>query len=177
MEIQGRRSILLKGYDYTAAGGYFVTIMAYQRDCVFGEIEAGEMHINALGRIVKECWQAIPDHFPNADVDEFVVMPNHIHGIIFLHYDMATMSTGGARHASPLPARGTPSRSLGAIIGSFKSSVTRRAGRELNLANLWQRNYYEHIIRDQRDYERITGYIIETPRNWEHDEENNHPEI
>ena len=151
MEIQGRRSILLKGYDYTAAGGYFVTIMAYQRDCVFGEIEAGEMHINALGRIVKECWQAIPDHFPNADVVEFVLMPNHIHGIIFVFEGRGTIyraPTTEERFGKPVPG------SLPTTVRTYKSAVTRRAGRELNLVNLWQRNYYERIV----------GYILENPR-------------
>lgn len=139
-----RRSIRLKGYDYSAAGGYYVTVVAFRRECLFGEIVNGEMRLNAVGRIVRECWDEIPSHFPNAETDAFVVMPNHVHGIIFIYADGA-----GATHASPLQKRttyphGPAPRSLGAIVGSFKSSVTRRAGRELNSANIWQRNYYEH---------------------------------
>ncbi len=173
-EFPGRRSIRLKEYDYSLAGGYFVTIVTLWREFLFGEIVGGEMQFNALGRIVEECWQAIPEHFPNTDVEVFVVMPNHVHGIIIIHNETrrGTMPIVGARQASPLPQHGTPPGSLGAIIGSFKSSVTRRAGRELNSANIWQRNYYEHILRDQHDYESITNYIAANPVNWADDEEN-----
>jgi REP element-mobilizing transposase RayT len=160
----------LTGYNYTQAGGYFVTIVTFQRECLFGEIASGEVRLNALGRIAAECWHAIPEHFPNAEVDAFVVMPNHIHGIIFL-----AGATVGATHASPLPERGYPHDpkpgSVGAIVGSFKSAVVRRAGIELNSGYVWQRNYYEHMIRNQAEYERIAMYILENPSNWEQDEE------
>jgi len=163
---RSRKSIRVQGYDYAQAGGYFITIVALQRECLFGEIVGGEVRLNALGRIVAECWHAIPEHFPNAEVDAFVVMPNHIHGIIFLV---------GATHASPLPQpkfpHGPKSGSLGAIVGSFKSAVVRRAGIELIGGNVWQRNCYEHIIRGQAEYERIVTYIVENPSNWEQDEE------
>ena len=169
-EGQSRKSIRLIGYDYAQAGGYYVTIVTFQRECLFGEIACGEVRLNALGRIVAECWQAIPEHFPRAEVDAFVVMPNHVHGIIFLAGTMV-----GATHASPLPQpkfpHGPKSGSLGAIVGSFKSAVTHRAGIELNAGNVWQRNYYEHIIRDQAEYECIARYIAENPSNWEQDDE------
>jgi REP element-mobilizing transposase RayT len=141
-QFPGRRSIRLKGYDSSQAGGYFVTIVTLWRECPFGEIARGEMRPYAMGRIVEECWHAIPEHFPNTDVDVFVVMPNHVHRIVMIHKNMGrdTMPIAMARHASPLPPRGTPPVSLGAIIGSFKPAVTRRAGRELNIANIWQRN-------------------------------------
>ena len=182
----GRRSIRLKGYDYTRAGGYFVTVVTFQQECLFGEIGNGEMRINALGRIVVECWRAIPEHFPNADVDAFVVMPNHVHGIVFIHENdgrtVASPSAVRAQHAAPLhaplhePLRGMTQNvkpgSLGAIVRSFKSAVTRRAGRELDSANIWQRNYYEHIVRNDREYERIAGYILANPVNWNKDGEN-----
>lgn len=144
--IHHRRSIRLKGYDYSAAGGYFVTVVTFRRECLFGEIVEGEIKVNALGRIVQECWNETPAHFPNVEIDSFVIMPNHIHGIVFIHENV------GATHASPLlPSRGPSPRSLGAIVGSFKSAVSRRAGLELDSANIWQRNYYEHIIRNQPD--------------------------
>jgi len=173
-QFPGRRSIRLKGYDYSQAGGYFVTIVTLWRECLFGEIARGELRPYAMGRIVKECWHAIPEHFPNTDMDVFAVMPNHVHGIVMIHENMGrdTMPFVGARHASPLHPRGTPPGSLGAIIGSFKSAVTHRAGRELNIANIWQRNYYDHVIRDQRDYERVTNYIAANPVKWADDEEN-----
>ncbi len=205
-----RRSTRLKGYDYTSAGGYFITVVAFRRECLFGEVLDGQVCLNSLGEIVKNCWEEIPSHFQNVDIDEFVVMPNHVHGIVFIH----PMNNGapfqhvvGATHASPLqnnrhasslpnnqhtwstyydqhaspssfdpnapasPPRGPVPQSLGAIVGSFKSAVSRRAGRELNSSNLWQRNYYEHILRDQSDYERIAGYIHANPGNWGIDDE------
>ena len=173
-ELPGRRSIRLKGYDYSQVGGYFVTLVTLWREYLFGDIVNGEMCLNDLGRIVEACWHAIPEHFPNTDVDMFTVMPNHVHGIIMIYDDTCrgTIPIVGARHASPLPPRGTPPGSLGTIIGSFKSSVTRRAGQELNSGNIWQRNYYEHILRDQADHERIANYIATNPSNWTDDEEN-----
>jgi putative transposase len=80
-----RRSIRLKGYDYTQSGGYFITIMTYQRDCKFGNIVNKKMQLNALGVIVEECWRAIPDHFPNVELGAYVIMPNHVHGIIVIN--------------------------------------------------------------------------------------------
>jgi len=173
-QFPGRRSIRLKGYDFSQACRYFVTIITLWRECLFGEIARGEMRPYAMGQIVEECWHAIPEHFPNTDVDVFVVMPNHVHRIVMIHENMGrdTMPIVMARHASPLPPRGTPPVSLGAIIGSFKSAVTHRAGRELNIANIWQRNYYEHVIRDQRDYERIANYIAANPVKCADEEEN-----
>lgn len=171
-----RRSIRIKGYDYSTPGGYFVTVVTLWRDHLFGEIVDMEMRLNKTGEIVRQCWNEIPTHFKNAEIGEFVVMPNHIHGIIIIHE-----STVGATHASPLPTHTSPHQShlhgpiphsLGAIVGSFKSSVSRRANRELNLTSIWQRNYYEHILRDRSDLERIANYIASNPMNWDNDEEN-----
>ena len=172
-----RKSIRLKGYDYTHPGGYFVTIVTLWRECMFGKIVDGVMQLNELGQIIWECWEEIPAHFPNTDVNEFVVMPNHVHGILFIHEGNGTPicpACVGAQHAAPLRGMkiNVKSGSLGAIIRSFKSAVTRRAGRELNSANIWQRNYYEHIIRNNADWERICNYIAANPLNWVEDEEN-----
>jgi putative transposase len=172
-----RRSIRVQGYDYAGVGGYFVTVVAFQRKCTFGGIVKGEIRLNAIGKIVEECWDEIPLHFPNAEIDAFVIMPNHIHGIIYI-FDNSRTGVG-ATHASPLqnyplPPRGPWPGSLGAIVGSFKSSVTRRAHRESNATHIWQRNYYEHIIRDQTDTQRIAGYIAVNPLKWDTDEENPH---
>ncbi len=177
----GRRSIRLKGYDYAQAGGYYVTIVTLWRECLFGEVvDSGVplrgtgVRVNALGRIVQECWDEIPVHFPHVSVDAFVVMPNHVHGIVFIHENngrtVISPSAVGAQHAAPLPTNVKPG-SLGAIVRSFKSAVTRRAGRELNIVNIWQRNYYEHILRDRADYEQKAGYILSNPSNWTEDEE------
>jgi putative transposase len=168
-----RRSVRLKEYDYTQAGGYFVTVVTLRRECLFGEIASGEMRNTVLGRIVEECWCAIPEHFPNTDVDVFVVMPNHIHGIMIIHENMGSRGTIYRAPTPIIEQFGQPTMgSLPTIIRTFKAAVTRRARRELNSANIWQRNYYEHIIRDQRDHEHIAYYIATNLVNWSGDEEN-----
>ena len=169
-----RRSIRLKQYDYTQPGGYFVTIVTYQRDLLFGEITNEEMQLNEFGCIADECWRAIPDHFTNVELGACVIMPNHVHGIIVINDGMATNSSPfvGARHASPLPPCGVKPNSIGAIVGSFKSAVTKRIGRELNATGIWQRNYYEHIIRNHEDWDRIHRYIESNPSMWAEDQEN-----
>jgi REP element-mobilizing transposase RayT len=174
-----RRSIRLKQYDYTQPGGYFVTVVTYHRDCLFGEIVNERMQLNEFGYIAEECWRAIPDHFANVELGAYVIMPNHVHGIIVItdradENGMATNSSPfvGARHASPLPPRGTKPHSIGAIVGSFKSAVTCRLGREFNSTGIWQRNYYEHVIRNHADWDRIHRYIESNPSLWAEDEEN-----
>jgi len=197
LEDHHRRSIRIKGYDYSGPGGYFVTVATRGRVCLFGEVLNGEMRLNGLGEIVREYWNEIPTHFTNVEIGEFVIMPNHLHGIIIIHE-----STVGATHESPLrdhasplrdhasplrdhtsslrdhaltikrPPHGPPPHSLGVIVGLFKSSVSRRANRELNMTSIWQRNYYEHILRNQADHNRIAKYIASNPTNWELDKEN-----
>jgi REP element-mobilizing transposase RayT len=172
-----RCSIRLKGYDYTWAGAYFVTICTKDRACLFGDVVDGVMRLNQMGQIVWQCWLAIPDHFPHVLLDEFVVMPNHVHGIIVI---MATHIVG-ATHASPLQNDDTPTRprgpqrqSVGSIVGSFKSAATKRINEQRGIpgAPVWQRNYYEHIIRDDESLNRIRQYIAENPLRWYLDREN-----
>jgi putative transposase len=120
-----RRSIRLKGYDYTQPGAYFVTMVTFRRECLFGEVIGGEMVLNPWGSVVDECWRAIPNHFPNVELGAYVVMPNHIHGIVVIREMGLSV---GTRHASPLPSnppRGVIPNFLGAIVGSVKSAVTR----------------------------------------------------
>jgi REP element-mobilizing transposase RayT len=176
-QMHHRRSIRLKEYDYTQSGGYFVTIVTGQRECLFGEIVNREMRLNEYGRITNECWHAIPEHFPNVELGAYVVMPNHVHGIIVIRSDENGMATNsspsvGARHASPLPPRGVKPHSIGAIVGSFKSAVTRHIRHELNITGIWQRNYYEHVIRNHEDWDRIHRYIESNPSMWAEDDEN-----
>lgn len=171
-----RRSIRLQGYDYSQAGAYFVTMCAQDRGCLFGDIIDGKMALNDPGRIVERCWKDIPAHFRHVESDEFMVMPNHVHGIIVL-----MDSPVGATHASPLPMtgriqnpRGPRCRSLASIVGSFKSAVAKRINemRDTPGASVWQRNYYEHIIRDDGSMNRIREYIANNPVQWELDREN-----
>jgi REP element-mobilizing transposase RayT len=167
-----RKSIRLPGYDYSQAGAYYITIVTYHRDCLFGEIVNEEMILNDFGKIADECWRAIPEHFPFVELGAYVIMPNHVHGIIVIH-DM------GRRGAALLRPYDNPHKinvkpgSLGAIVRSYKSAVSYRIGREHNTTGIWQRNYYEHIIRDEEEMRNKTHYINANPSLW--DEDDNHP--
>jgi putative transposase len=169
-EIHHRRSIRLKGYDYSQAGAYFLTVCSWNKECLFGEIKDGEILLNEYGEIGMKCWDTIPDHFPHFKTDEFIIMPNHVHGIVFMV---------GARHAVPLQtiaeqfAKPVPG-SLPTMIRSFKSSVTKQINQIRNTPGtpVWQRNYYEHIIRDDRELQAIREYIRYNPLKWNEDEEN-----
>jgi putative transposase len=170
-----RRSLRLQSYDYTAIGGYFVTVRAKGGKCVFGEVVNNAMCLNGCGKIVEACWAAIPNHFDGVELDVFVVMPNHIHGIVQI-IDRAV----GAQHAAPPQQSKVPFRSnvkpgsLGAIVRSFKSASARQINglRNLQEGEVWQRNYYEHVIRDDHSLERIRDYIANNPARWAEDEEN-----
>ena len=256
-QIHHRRSGRLKGYDYTQAGAYFVTIATQGRACLFGEVRDGEMRLSAVGKIVQWEWMRLEEKFSHVELGACVVMPNHIHGIIVIHgaersprhgtaepnaephvgatqagqpgrisglaipSNMDTSGTDGSpRHGSTnvpdmeIPAvdgdpdgpgwatrheqnltidgnvglpdeavkdiggsplrgpGGPPPHSLGAIIGQWKSRVTKRAWKlpGMHGTPIWQRNYYEHIIRDEADLRRIEEYIQNNPRLWEQDQ-------
>jgi REP-associated tyrosine transposase len=165
-----RRSIRLRDYDYSQQGAYFVTVCTWQRECLFGEIDNGEMNLTEYGEIVMKCRNAIPDHFPYVTTDEFVIMPNHIHGVVFIVR---------ARHAVPLRRIGEQfakpvSGSLSTIIRSFKSVVTKSINTISDTPGMpvWQRNYYEHVIRDEDDFARIRQYIADNATKWGEDENN-----
>jgi REP element-mobilizing transposase RayT len=168
-----RRSIRLKGYDYSSEGAYFVTIVTYHRDLLFGRIMNGEMSLNSLGKIADECWRAIPDHFPFVELGAYVIMPNHVHGIISITNDGT-----GAAMLRPEDGEEDPHKinvkpgSLGAIMRSYKSAVSYRANKEHNATGIWQRNYYEHIIRDENALQRITDYIEANSSRWNEDNDN-----
>jgi REP element-mobilizing transposase RayT len=200
-----RRSIRLQGYDYSQTGAYFVTIVAWQRECLFGEIVNGEMKLNRMGQIAQKWWHEIPRHFPNVILGAFVIMPNHVHGIIIILAD--------GRGAVPAPCNEPNSNAttypqkeeiivagnktaeqdlslqrggetpplqrpaLGQVVAYFKYQSTK----EMNtldgsgvVTKFWQRNYYEHIIRNEREMDNIWRYIEANPSAWEKDEENPH---
>ncbi len=179
-----RRSIRLKGYDYAQPGAYFVTIVTHSRQCLLGDIEAGEMRLTDVGQIVAACWQAIPNHFARARLDLFVVMPNHLHGIITIGIDDSAgwgeacavkafaQPTTSLADASPLRRDGTQPGSLQAIIQNFKSISTRRinAWRDTPGMAFWQRTYYEHVVRDEADLARLRAYIQHNPAHWTMDQ-------
>jgi putative transposase len=165
-QIHHRRSIRLSGYDYTQAGRYFITICTYNRQNLFGEIVNGEMALNEYGRIVAACWQELARHFPNITLGEWVIMPNHVHGIIVIGRGEAS-----AADASPLQPNGTQPGSIGAMAQNFKSVAARKINKLRGTPGtaVWQRNYWEHIIRDQQAYQRIAQYIINNPAKWDED--------
>ena len=173
-----RRSIRLKGYDYTQPGAYFVTMCTWHRETLLGDIIGGEMRLSAMGQIIEIEWRRLTDHFNHLELGAFVIMPNHVHGILIL-------STGEASaqivsypaeirwaDASPQPPIGTQPGSLGAILQNLKSVSTRKIN-QLQCtpgAPVWQRNYYEHIIRDEADWRRIAAYIQNNPARWTDDQ-------
>lgn len=186
-----RRSIRLKGYDYSQPGLYFITICCQDRAHLFGEIENGEMILNEYGKIANQCWLEIPNHFPNAILHEHIIMPNHIHGIVELvganQYSPETMTNNvsndgmknvsndgvnnvlygiGANNDSPLRS---PSKTIGSMVRGFKIGVTKWMRQNTDVYDVWQRNYYENIIRNENAYQRISQYIINNPQNWDND--------
>lgn len=171
-----RRSIRLCGHDYRDGGAYFVTICTWRRECVLGEIRNDVLCPTQRGLIVGQCWEAIPQHRPYVELDAFVLMPNHIHGIIWLAVgaeDIVRPSAPLVSASSPKP-KGPDARSLGAVVGAFKAAVTREINKRRTGAerNFWQANYYEHIIRDQRGLEAIRKYVTMNPQRWCDDREN-----
>jgi len=172
-----RRSIRLPGYDYSRSGAYFVTICAQDRACLFGDIADGVMRLNDAGRVVADSWQWLESQYDYVELDEWMVMPNHIHGIIVITDDndnggcrggSRTAPTGDARNATP------KRKPIGRLIGAFKTVSTKRINelRGTPGISVWQRNYYEHIIRNNDELNRIRDYIANNPKQWEIDQEN-----
>ena len=171
LEPYHRRSIRLKGYDYTSPGGYFITLVAYQRECLFGNIIDSKMEINAYGMVVSSFWRELTNHFVNIMLDSFIVMPNHIHGIIFIKYPNTGLVDNTRAGLRPAP---TEKHSLSEIIRSFKSFSAKEINksRGMNSVPVWQRNYYEHIIRNNKELNDIRQCIVANIINWDKDIEN-----
>ncbi len=172
MSIKSRRSLRLNGYDYRQNGAYIVTVCAYRHANLFGSIEDGVMTPNAIGRIIAEEWQRTAELRPYVGLDVFVVMPNHLHGIIAMFDDEQRPTRRVAPAASNSGQSKTlQARSLGAIVGRFKGKVSRRAHNMPGNRSLmvWQRNYYEHIIRSEKSLQAIREYIAMNPSRWAED--------
>jgi len=171
-----RSSIRLKEYDYSEAGAYFVTICIKGRECLFGNIVDGEMRVNNAGRVVRDVWHKIPEHFPHADIDEFVVMPNHFHGIIVIvgAQFIAPFDCDAINKNEKQGVMNHAPTTIGAIVRAFKARCTHAINQIRNTPghHVWQRNYYEHIIRSEEEIDRIRQYIIDNPVRWEYDENN-----
>lgn len=160
------KSNRLSNWDYLSAGYYFVTICTQNRICHFGNIVQSSINPSPVGKIAYKYWEEIPKHFDNIDIDQFIIMPNHIHGIIIINEP--TVET---RHAVSLQQTfGNPiPNSLPTIIRSYKSATTKWCN-ENNWSFKWQHNYHEHIIRNEKELDRIREYIINNPANWNEDE-------
>lgn len=192
--IHHRRSIRLKGYDYSKQGIYFITICCHHRKCWFGIIENEKMILNEYGQIAYNEWDELPKRFSNIDLGEFVIMPNHMHGIIVIHSPGTTISGPGApvfngpgasdfigSGASPDPTDQTgpmiPNNpTIGDMVGAYKSlaaveclKIFKPNNIDQMMGKLWQRNYYEHIVRDEQSFNRISEYIKNNPKNWQND--------
>ncbi|HXJ97841.1 MAG TPA: transposase [Gelidibacter sp.] len=207
-----RRSIRLKGYDYSQAGLYFITICCQDRICRFGTIQNGEMILNAYGKIAHDEWLKLQGRFSNFKLDVFQIMPNHMHGIIALQTVGATLAVAPNDAIAPndmvennhavMPndmvennhavvpnhtvdtddavvdigagASPAPTATIPDIVGAYKSLVANGCldiykTKNETMGKLWQRNYYEHIIRNENAYQHIAQYIINNPKNWDND--------
>ena len=202
--IHHRRSIRLKGYDYSQAGLYFVTICIKDKKCLLGNIAGStlagaEMELNDFGKIAFQEWEKLPLRFTNMELDVFQIMPNHVHGIIMLvggstnepNVGMVGAPLAGAqnnpvasdniKHPSGTNRAGASSaptlfKPVGDIVGAYKSLVANNCLEIYKqkhpgkiMGKLWQRNYHEHIIRDEQSYQKISEYIITNPQSWEDD--------
>ncbi|MBL0701246.1 MAG: hypothetical protein JJV92_10245 [Desulfosarcina sp.] len=194
-DIHHRRSIRLKGYDYSQAGLYFITICTKNRLCLFGKIKNGKMILNDSGQSAEHCWMAIPHHYPKTQLHEYVVMPNHVHGIVGVqnleplsrHIDKRVQNLEPMSHNidnrvqnfEPLHPLQPPQknqyqktipRSIGAIVRGFKIGVTKWFRKNTDIHTVWQRNFYEHIIHDEKSCYQILQYIKTNPLKWQDDQ-------
>ncbi len=176
-----RRSIRLKEYDYAQPGAYFVTVCTYQRECLLGRIESGQVVLSDAGEMARSVWDGLPERFPSIGLDECVVMPNHVHGIVLV----------GAQFIAPDPKDGLTRHApgLGEIVRAYKATVTRLVRRRGDGATDpgavdkgvihhaptgfgWQRGFYEHVIRNEQELMALREYILGNPSRWDDDENN-----
>ena len=182
LEHLGRHSIRLKGYDYASAGAYFITVCTYDRQCLFGEIAGGAMYLNETGQAISDEWLRTAAVRRYVTLDEFVLMPNHIHGIMILteatvvqhHVRKDRKGVGANRRLAPTASTPPSAGSIGAIMSQFKSITTKRINGMLGTTgtSVWQRNYYEHVIRSDIELYEIREYIQNNPTRWDEDSEN-----
>jgi REP element-mobilizing transposase RayT len=195
-QIHHRRSIRLQDYDYSSEGAYFVTMCTQNRECLFGEIVNGQMILNGHGKIVEQCWNDLPNHYDNIELDAYVIMPDHFHGIIFIvsvnsvnsvdsvnavdSVDSVDSVAVGAIHEMARQRLQQQQQQqqqqrrkmlLPKIVGRFKMNSAKQINQMRNTPGIsvWQRNYYEHIIRNDKSLENIRNYIINNPVQWYND--------
>ena len=174
-DVHHHRSLRLRGFDYAEAGAYFVTICAQGRTCLFGDVVDGKMQLNEPGQIVHEEWLRTESIRSEVKLDAFMVMPNHFHGVVVI----TTPAPPVGRTSASVGTHGRASlqrapKSLGSLVAGFKSSATKRINeaRSTPGAPVWQRNYCERVIRNERELDAIRQYIVDNPEKWPEDKEN-----
>ena len=195
--LHNRHSIRLQGYDYSSEGVYFLTICAYQHQQLFGKIESGIMFTNQFGQIVRDEWEKSGIIRAEIKLGEYVIMPNHMHAIVFIvddtrrgvrpnapttnapttntnimNVNMANANTTYGKPNTENKPPGLQSKSIGSLMSGFKSTVTKQINLIRNSPGepIWQRNYWDHIIRNDESFDKIEDYIINNPMNWQHDQ-------
>ena len=171
-QIHHRRSIRLPDYDYSQPGAYFITTVTRGRECLFGEIKDGVMHLNDAGQIIWDVWNSLPARYPQIALGAAMVMPNHFHGIVIINETPV-----GVIHELPLREETRVERrrmTIPLAVGYFKMNTAKRINKILDSEGVpvWQRNYYEHIIRNDEEHNRIHLYIEANVANWVRDDEN-----
>jgi len=188
-DIHKRQSIRLKGYDYSQSGLYFITICCYQRECLFGNIINSQIILNNFGQLIKEEWLKSAEIRKEIEFDDFVIMPNHFHGIVIINQEINSDfmkndvdfqdNNVGANGRSPLqqiqssrPKISMKPKSISSLIAGFKSATTKKINIIRNTPQnpVWQRNYYDHIIRNDESLARIREYVQNNPLSWENDQ-------
>jgi REP element-mobilizing transposase RayT len=161
-----RKIIRLRDYDYANPGEYFVTICTYNRECFLGDVREGEVKLTFMGEIAQQCWLDIPKHFSNVELDEYAIMPNHVHGIIIIKESGRDVQLNVPTRLSP--RKGT----ISVIIRTYKAAVTTICRRNGWNYFRWQTRFYDRIIRSDKELENIRDYIVNNPMRWCTDEEN-----
>lgn len=168
-DLPQRKSKRLQEYDYSTAGAYFITMCTKNRATIFGEIADGSMQLSKCGEIAAALWEQIPIHFPMVKIDECVVMPDHFHGILMI----SNVVAGSLRHdmneySESKKGQGDPAPTIGSIIGYYKFQTTKSINKIRNseYEKYWQRNYYDRIIRNEKELDRIREYIVNNPLRW-----------
>lgn len=182
-QIHHRRSIRLKDYDYDQPGAYFITICSQNRECLFGNIIQNQLQLNQYGQIIEQVWNYLPDQFPHLDIDAAVIMPNHFHGIVIITDTCRDLVSKSLSKSLSRPQSKSDHQlterpfyeqktKLGKIIAYFKYQTTKFINQKRNSVGVkvWQSNYYEHIIRNEKTLAILQNYIIENPLRWEIDQ-------
>lgn len=175
-QIHHRRSIRLKGYDYARADLYFITLCCRSKACLFGEIQNAEMLLNDAGKMVENEWLMLMPRFQNIELQSYVVMPNHFHGILGIVGATSVVAQNDEPEAGP-PQVAAPAKTIGDMMAAFKSITTvkyinavKNSGWQSFDTKIWQRNYYEHIIRGETEHLKIVDYIVNNPARWVEDD-------